>query len=94
MSFYPIPQKAYADDRPTEKRAPTVYMKKEHFRKSDKTKKHRCSQCERTDARKYDVSENESRWLCPSCVVRHNRCDEKERPHFVKASELIPNDLS
>lgn len=53
-----------------------------------KTISHKCSQCTRTDARKYPISEKESRWLCPVHVNQHNQRDIKERPHYVKASQL------
>lgn len=53
-----------------------------------KTKSHKCSQCTRTDATQYFLTEKESRWLCPIHVVMHNRHKIVERPHFVKASNL------
>lgn len=89
MSFYHIPQKLYADDRPPDKKPKITYMKKEHFRKQDKTKIHKCSQCTRKDARQYFITEKESRWLCPVHVMSYNKRDEKEKPHFIKASNLI-----
>lgn len=90
MSWYQIPQKSYSDDRTTEKRPKSQmrYMKKEHFREQDKTAKHKCSQCIRTDAKKYKISGNDFRWMCPLCLAKHKRKDEPEKPHFTKASQL------
>ena len=67
--------------------------KKETVHKSklptqNKTKKHKCSQCERTDAIRYPISEKEVRWLCPDCVTKHQRKDDKEKPNFIKANKL------
>lgn len=53
-----------------------------------RTTKHKCSQCIRTDAVKYSISEKEVRWLCPVCVIRNNNKNTKEKPNFVKASKL------
>lgn len=53
-----------------------------------KTKKHKCSQCTRTDAKQFSISEKECRWLCPVCVIRNNNRDSKEKPNFIKASML------
>jgi len=53
-----------------------------------KTKKHQCAHCTRTDAEQYAISEKETRWLCPDCVVKNTRKDAKEKPHFIKASLL------
>lgn len=54
-----------------------------------KTLNHKCSQCTRTDAVKYFISDKEARWLCPICLNKNQRKDVKEVPHFIKASRLI-----
>ena len=56
-----------------------------------RTTKHKCSHCERTDAKKYSISEKEVRWLCILCVGIFTRKDNPERPNFVKASKLGEN---
>ena len=53
-----------------------------------RTTKHKCSHCERTDAKKYSISEKEVRWLCPVCVIKNIHSNVKEKPNFVKASKL------
>lgn len=53
-----------------------------------KTLNHKCSQCIRTDAKKYFISEKEARWLCIMCVNKHNNKNIKENTNFVKASKL------
>lgn len=65
-----------------------TYMKKEKFRKQDKTQHHKCSQCIRKDAIKVKVSEKEVRWLCPVCIRKNNNRDAIEKPNFIKASVL------
>jgi hypothetical protein len=52
---------------------------------------HPCSHCERKDAKKYYLTEKECRWLCPVCVIKNNNRNSKEKPHFVKASQLRKN---
>ena len=49
---------------------------------------HKCSHCTRKDAKKYYISEKECRWLCPVCVIKNKSRDIKEKPNFVKASQL------
>ena len=66
----------------------TVYAKKTRLPIQFKTKKHKCSQCTRTDATQHFLTEKESRWLCPLHVVMNNRREINERPHFIKASRL------
>jgi len=88
MSFYPIPRKAYADDRPTEKRPKMTYMKKQRLPSQFKTKNHKCSQCERKDAKKYSISEKETRWLCPNHFTHYTNHPPENRPNFIKASKL------
>ena len=80
----------YAMEQQARKRVPSqkTYMKREKFRKQDKTQHHKCSQCTSNDAIKVSVSENEVRWLCRVCVQRNNNRDEIEKPHFIKASSL------
>lgn len=53
-----------------------------------KSPNHKCSQCERKDAKKYSISEKETRWLCIVCVMRNKNKNEKERPNFIRASKL------
>jgi len=53
-----------------------------------KLQKHNCAHCIRTDAKQYSISQKETRWLCASCVAKHNNSNVKEKPHFVKASKL------
>jgi len=53
-----------------------------------RTPNHKCSQCTRTDAKKYYLTEKEVRWLCPVCVIKNKNRDSKEIPNFVKASRL------
>jgi len=54
-----------------------------------KSPNHKCSQCQRTDAKKYPLTEKEVRWLCPLCVIKNKNKDIKEIPNFVKASRLL-----
>lgn len=53
-----------------------------------KSPNHKCSQCTRTDAKKYPISEKEVRWLCPVCVNKNKNKNSKEKPNFIKASKL------
>lgn len=53
-----------------------------------RTPNHKCSQCERKDAKKYYLTEKEVRWLCAACLMRFKYRDIKEKPNFVKASQL------
>lgn len=62
--------------------------KKVRLPSQHKSLKHKCSQCQRTDAKQYAISEKETRWLCIVCVQRNNNRDSKEKPNFVKASLL------
>lgn len=80
----------YAMEQQALRRIPSqrTYMKKEKFRKQDKTQHHKCSQCIRKDAIKVKVSAKEVRWLCPVCIKRNNNRDEIEKPNFIKASVL------
>lgn len=54
-----------------------------------KSPKHKCSQCPRTDAKKYFISEKEIRWLCIVCVNKNKNKDSKEKPNFIQASKLL-----
>ena len=55
-----------------------------------KTKKHKCSQCTRTDAELIPISENEKRWLCSVCVGKFLAQFEVDQlVNFVKAGKLI-----
>ena len=49
---------------------------------------HKCSQCTRTDAKKYYLTEKEVRWLCPVCIIKNKNKNSKEKPNFVRASRL------
>lgn len=66
----------------------TKYMVKTKLPTKFKTKPHKCSQCKRTNAKQYHLTEKESRWLCPDCVIKNNRRDNIEKPNFVRASQL------
>ncbi len=54
-----------------------------------RTPNHKCSQCERKDAKKYQITEKEVRWLCIVCVKRYQNKNLKEKTNFVKASRLV-----
>jgi len=54
-----------------------------------RTLNHKCSQCTRTDAKKYYLTEKECRWLCPVCVIKNKNKNSKEKTNFVKASKLV-----
>jgi len=54
-----------------------------------KSPNHQCSQCQRSDAKKYHLTEKEVRWLCPLCVIKNKNKDIREIPNFVKASRLL-----
>jgi len=53
-----------------------------------RTLNHKCSQCIRTDAKKYYLTQKECRWLCPVCVIKNKNKYTKEKPNFLKASQL------
>ena len=53
-----------------------------------RTPKHKCSQCQRTDAKKYSIGPKDARWLCVVCVAKHNNKSSIEKPNFVCASKL------
>ena len=53
-----------------------------------RTLNHKCSQCTRTDAKKYYLTEKETRWLCPICIRKNQNKNTKEKPNFLKASQL------
>jgi CRISPR/Cas system-associated protein Cas10 (large subunit of type III CRISPR-Cas system) len=53
-----------------------------------KSPNHKCSLCERKDAKKYYLTEKECRWLCPVCVIKNKNRDSKEKVNFLKASQL------
>ena len=60
--------------------------------------KHKCSQCEKTDATRIRVSARENRWLCDRHAARFNAFQKEnkksksaqkpEKPNFIKASRL------
>lgn len=53
-----------------------------------KSPNHKCSICSRKDAKKYSISEKESRWLCIECVNKYQNRESREVPNFIKASKL------
>ncbi len=55
-----------------------------------KSPNHKCAFCERKDAKKYQITDKECRWLCPVCLIKIQNRDLKEKPHFIKASKLVP----
>lgn len=54
-----------------------------------KSPNHKCSQCTRKDAKKYQLTPKECRWLCPVCVIKNKNHNVKEKPNFVRASQLM-----
>lgn len=53
-----------------------------------KTHRHRCSHCTRRDAKKYQLTQKECRWLCPVCVIKNKNKNSEEKPHFISARKL------
>jgi hypothetical protein len=53
-----------------------------------KTQRHKCSQCIRNDAKKYQLTQKECRWLCPVCFTKNKNKDSHEKPHFISAKKL------
>ena len=49
---------------------------------------HQCSQCPRKDAKKYQITIKEVRWLCPVCVMKNKNKNSKEKPNFISAKKL------
>ena len=62
--------------------------KKIRFSTKHRSHNHKCSHCTRTDAKKYYLTAKECRWLCPVCVIKNKNRDSKEKPNFIKASQL------
>jgi len=62
--------------------------KKVRYPTQHRTQKHKCSQCIRTDAKKYYLTEKECRWLCPVCISKNKNRDTKEKTNFIKATQL------
>lgn len=54
-----------------------------------RSQNHNCSQCTRKDAKKFNITASDVRWLCPVCVIKNQNRDTKEKPNFVKASQLV-----
>ena len=54
-----------------------------------RTPNHKCSHCERKDAKKYQITQKEVRWLCVICVKRYQNKNLKEKVNFVTASRLV-----
>lgn len=69
-------------------RRSTRVMTKTKLPTQHKSSTHSCSQCERKDAMKYTISAKEVRWLCPDCIAKYLRRNNKEKPNFIKASVL------
>ena len=57
-----------------------------------KSPNHKCSICERKDAKKYQITDKECRWLCPVCINKFQNQDLKEKPNFIQASKLLPKE--
>ena len=53
-----------------------------------KSHRHQCSQCQRKDAKKYQITQKECRWLCPVCLTQNKNKNSKEKPHFISAKKL------
>ncbi|KKK80829.1 hypothetical protein LCGC14_2819560 [marine sediment metagenome] len=62
--------------------------KKVRFPTQHRSPNHKCSLCERKDAKKYYISEKEVRWLCPICVIKNKNKDSKEKVDFIRARQL------
>ncbi len=77
----------YANENKKHGRSSRV-MKKTKIPSQHKTSTHPCSQCTRKDAQQYQISEKESRWLCPVHYNQFMRKNNFEKPHFIKASVL------
>ena len=55
-----------------------------------KTPNHKCSRCERMDAKKYRIGDNEKIWLCPVCLERYlAQFNDNLFVNFVIAGKLI-----
>ena len=54
-----------------------------------KTPNHKCALCQRKDAKKYQLTHKECRWLCPVCLNKYQNKHSTERPHYLKASKLM-----
>lgn len=67
---------------------PKNYSVKTKLPTRSKTTKHKCSQCTNKNAKQYQVSEKETRWLCPEHLTKFLRRNDKERPNYIKASVL------
>lgn len=65
-----------------------TYMSKTKLPTASRTKKHRCSQCQRTDAKLHYISIKEKRWLCEQCLNKNKNRDRKEKPNYTRASKM------
>lgn len=74
--------------RENKRTRPKSYNKKTKLDTRSKTINHKCSQCTNTNARQYQVSEKETRWLCPDCLNKFLRRNDKEKANYIKASVL------
>jgi rubrerythrin len=73
----------------TGQKSQTRYMTKTKIPTQNKTRRHRCSRCHRTDATRYPLNETESRWLCPDCKRRYDaQFSSESKVNFVRASKL------
>ena len=83
----PRPEDYTRENRATRPRNQKV-MTKTRVPTQTKTQIHNCSQCPNKYATQYQISENETRWLCDSCVIRFKNQFNNEKPNFVKAMRL------
>ena len=65
------------------------YMKAVRLPTQHKSKRHKCSQCQRKDAEQYRISEKETRWLCVVCKNKFNaQFNEEKYANFIDAGRL------
>lgn len=89
MSFFPIPKKSYADDRPTDQRRKNqrITSKKVKLPTQLRTKREKCSLCKEDSVQKIQISDTEFRNLCSKHFADWKRKDLKYSVRFEKASE-------
>jgi len=67
----------------------TTYSPKTRLPTESKTKKHKCSQCDRTDAKMYLIGNYLGIRLCPIHKIKFlNQFQEEKNVNFVKAGRL------
>ena len=65
-------------------------MVKTRLPTESKTRKHKCSKCPRKDAKKYNISDVEKIWLCPTCLNKYlAQFQDNHFVNFVIAGKLI-----